>query len=342
MPSGNASFTIMAWMKKSPDMPGGHRRAVAYGGLSGTQVVWLGYLDGNVNIAHYGVGAGVQALSTGGWEHVVFRYDGAQYTLYLNGRAQGSLAAALDLLPARIWLGSTFHTSGENFKGWLDEVEFYDRALEPAEIEAAFQADGAGHCRSFAVNAADLPAGRVTRPYQAGLTTVFGRTPIAWSVAAGALPRTCRSTRHGRDRRHTRRRGGLQLHRPGRGCLGLRSAADVRHPCRPAPGCLQPPAGLEDWWTADDVSGTTAPNAAGGPAGILVGGMGTQAGKVGQAFFFDGADDAVQAEPAGMPSGSAPFTIMAWMKKGPTCPAATAAPSPTAAGRQRGGLGGLP
>ncbi len=82
--------------------------------------------------------------------------------------------------------------------------------------------------------------------------------------------------------------------------------------CKP---CTQPPDNLIGWWTADgdtrDHSQFPNPN-----DGVFEGGAGYAAGKVGQAFSFNGTDAAMTALPSATPGvlNNLPLTIDAWVK----------------------------
>ena len=81
------------------------------------------------------------------WQHVVGVVDVSQnlMKLYLNGQEVGSAAAPASLLDTshEVTIGSRQRTTGPydlNFKGLIDEVAVYDRALSPAEVQAHFGA----------------------------------------------------------------------------------------------------------------------------------------------------------------------------------------------------------
>ncbi len=74
------------------------------------------------------------------------------------------------------------------------------------------------------------------------------------------------------------------------------------------PECVAPLAGTVGWWPADGL----ATDLFGGPAGTLAGGMGYGAGMVGQAFFFDGVDDAVTL-PASPALNVQALTLEGWI-----------------------------
>jgi hypothetical protein len=95
---------------------------------------------------------GKSSLPARVWTHLALTYDGSTLRLYVNGRpvlriaATGALAASRG--PLRIGGNSVW---GEWFRGRIDEVRIYDRALSPSEIladrhraVASFGARGAG------------------------------------------------------------------------------------------------------------------------------------------------------------------------------------------------------
>jgi hypothetical protein len=80
--------------------------------------------------------AGTTALPLNAWTHLVTTFDGSALRLYVNGilvqtSAHGGAATvssgALRIGGNAIW--------GEYFKGRIDEVRIYNRALSPAEVQ---------------------------------------------------------------------------------------------------------------------------------------------------------------------------------------------------------------
>ena len=75
-------------------------------------------------------------LQKGAWSHVALTFDGSQLRLYVNGglvsthaaEGAGSSTGPLSIGCAREW--------GDGFKGAIDEVGIYDRALSAAEVTA--------------------------------------------------------------------------------------------------------------------------------------------------------------------------------------------------------------
>ena len=73
------------------------------------------------------------------WTHLAVTYNGSTLTLYRNGVAVANSNVSATLSPTTLNLqigGSQF---GEYFKGLIDEVRIYNRALTATEIQATYQ-----------------------------------------------------------------------------------------------------------------------------------------------------------------------------------------------------------
>ena len=100
-------------------------------------------LGGGVFAGTYRYIYGGSQLTTNQWTHLAVTYDGATQRLYVGGaqvasRAQtGSMTVSSGAL--RIGGNSLW---GEFFKGWIDEVRVYNRALSAAQIQADMNTAG--------------------------------------------------------------------------------------------------------------------------------------------------------------------------------------------------------
>jgi hypothetical protein len=76
------------------------------------------------------------------WHHVVAQLDGDTMRLYVDGAKVGSGAktGALSTADDLIYIGAENGSSGLN--GMVDDVRFYSRALNPAEVGALFAGQG--------------------------------------------------------------------------------------------------------------------------------------------------------------------------------------------------------
>lgn len=81
-------------------------------------------------------------LVVGQWKHVVLVHDGTQDKIYVNGVLANSknVSGALNDTGHPLGIGFNPIDGGNNFKGSLDEIQVYNRALSAAEIAALYAA----------------------------------------------------------------------------------------------------------------------------------------------------------------------------------------------------------
>jgi hypothetical protein len=81
---------------------------------------------------------GVRAEPVGHWSHLAVTYNGATVRLYVDGVPASSSSASGTIRKTNnpLWIGGN-RPYGEYFKGVIDEVRVYDRALGPADVRAA-------------------------------------------------------------------------------------------------------------------------------------------------------------------------------------------------------------
>jgi Concanavalin A-like lectin/glucanases superfamily len=79
------------------------------------------------------------------WSHLAVSYDGTALRLYVNGAQVSRRATSGTILRTTdpLWIGGN-QPYGEYFRGLIDEVRVYDRALGPAEVRAEMSAPIAG------------------------------------------------------------------------------------------------------------------------------------------------------------------------------------------------------
>ncbi len=132
-------FTVEAWVNPSANT--GWRSVVMKESANGLGYALYalnnasrpaGYVHTNSDIAV----AGTAALALNTWTHLALTYDGSTERLYVNGvqvrtaAVSGSMAAAAG--PLRFGGNSVW---GEYFRGLIDEVRIYNRALAVSEIQ---------------------------------------------------------------------------------------------------------------------------------------------------------------------------------------------------------------
>ena len=78
---------------------------------------------------------GRRADAVNRWSHLAMTYDGSRIVLYVDGRQVASRMAtgAIRRTTDPLWIGGN-HPYGEYFRGLIDEVRVYDRALGHADV----------------------------------------------------------------------------------------------------------------------------------------------------------------------------------------------------------------
>jgi hypothetical protein len=137
-------LTVMAWIY--PTVSNGVRDVVIKEG-AGVDVYnlyhrnWRGRPEANVLIGGVNRTAEGTSLPKNTWSHVASTYDGVTLRLFVNGVQVASTAAAGSIPsstgPLRVGGNSLW---GEFFKGRIDEVRVYNRALSQAEIQSFMNA----------------------------------------------------------------------------------------------------------------------------------------------------------------------------------------------------------
>jgi hypothetical protein len=163
--TGGAGFTTMAWVKTSSTLtcPSGYNEVVSRGGdwgmptMCGTGGTSPG-LTGSI------AGPGAPGDSYGGvvgvvpstsWTHLAMTWDHSNIKFYVNGvykgsvaRSTASLAASEPSLNIGCLVRNYFYPNGVYFyKGAIDEVALYNRALEQWEITDYIARTNANTCK---------------------------------------------------------------------------------------------------------------------------------------------------------------------------------------------------
>jgi hypothetical protein len=113
---------------------------------------WFGFGGGTVNgltpIAPTTV-ISTTTATTGTWYHVAAVKSSTEIAIYVNGVKEASKppVAFTDTQSANLLIGANA-LYGANLNGQVDEVQIFNRALNPSEILAIFNAGSAGQCKN--------------------------------------------------------------------------------------------------------------------------------------------------------------------------------------------------
>lgn len=136
-------ITVAAWVRPRPPHESNFA-AVAYRllGDDGSRLLVASagtVLHGKLGIApaQYPELVAYTTIPADQWSHVAIQYDGATWTLFLDGIAVASapLSGAVVTGTATGWIGQQGPGTGTyHFRGEIDELRLYRRALEPGEL----------------------------------------------------------------------------------------------------------------------------------------------------------------------------------------------------------------
>ena len=142
LPFGNAPRTITAWVK--PEAAGGTLAMVQQGnGECFGRMFGVGYFT--TGLYFWG---GCQDFSSGfevplgKWSFVAISYDPPFLRAFVNANSQGTNIGVLNTTASKLFIGATTTNNGASFRGFfkgsIDEINFYDRALSDLEVGAVY------------------------------------------------------------------------------------------------------------------------------------------------------------------------------------------------------------
>ncbi|WP_035616024.1 Calx-beta domain-containing protein [Haloferula sp. BvORR071] len=143
--TGTSNFSLAAWVKVAPGSPLGtviqQREAGASGHLGEYQLNVNA--NGTVNFFVYGTSAAYQfdittaaAINDGQWHHLAALRNGTDGKVYIDGVEAGSGTGTVQTLASlAVSIGYDNRDNNKRFKGSIDDVRVYSRALSAAEVD---------------------------------------------------------------------------------------------------------------------------------------------------------------------------------------------------------------
>src|SRR5262249_11699529 len=113
------------------------------------------------------------AIPAGTYTHIVATWDGAAIRIYINGKLDSQATTSIASIRASSADLSIGRVNTSFFKGQIDELAFYNRALRQADVSADFAAGSAGeavlgsYSRTMTISVSDgvppaaMPSGAV-------------------------------------------------------------------------------------------------------------------------------------------------------------------------------------
>ena len=142
---GGAQFTVALWFNAA-ELPGVGAGASMVNKPTDDTVATdvtniLLYDGGSATFETTAGGSNVYLKSpavvvAGQWHHVAATWDGSTKRIYIDGALSEAMTATIEDSPKRAWVGADRDFGGSvfYFRGTLDELQFYDRALAATEV----------------------------------------------------------------------------------------------------------------------------------------------------------------------------------------------------------------
>jgi hypothetical protein len=140
-------MTLEAWVFPTGSLGRTEFPVIFKGGAPGGHSIYDLYAHSSLGRPSSDVVTGVRTsvigtaqLSASVWTHLAATYDGSNVKLYVNGTLVGTVAATGSIVQtaAALQLGAASAIGGW-FRGRIDEVRIYNRALSPQEIGSDMQ-----------------------------------------------------------------------------------------------------------------------------------------------------------------------------------------------------------
>ena len=139
----SGDYSLEVWVKHESGTDQGY--VTKWTAAGGNSAWWLGFLEGVVQCGDYYEGGQSRIkgdpINDNEWHHVVGVREGTSIYLYIDGEriAEGqSLAMVAGDNPAPVYIGAIRDAGSWLFKGTMDEVRIYSRALREEEIKERY------------------------------------------------------------------------------------------------------------------------------------------------------------------------------------------------------------
>ncbi|HTD44237.1 MAG TPA: LamG domain-containing protein [Bryobacteraceae bacterium] len=159
----STGFSVDFWMRGIKNQPQDQALVVdkSHGWTDSTG--WLFQINSSTGTIYFAIGAGGAGSTNffgvtsagdvldGNFHHIAGTWNGGAVVLYVDGVLQGSAPLSTPANNTRdVHMGFSWGGGTPNrfFRGTVDEVQIYNRALSTGEIEGIFSAGSVGVCRA--------------------------------------------------------------------------------------------------------------------------------------------------------------------------------------------------
>jgi len=142
-----------------------------------------GYLTGGIKAGGTEIFVGSVKPIPGLWSHVALTYDGSAVKTYINGALIDNAAKTgnIDGTTSPVEIGGR-QFDNLDFKGVIDEVEIFDRALSGTEIAGIYNAGSDGKCSIPTMDFGDAPASYPVYLSQDGARHTIGALRLGTTI----------------------------------------------------------------------------------------------------------------------------------------------------------------
>ena len=323
VPTGSSPYTIAFWMR--PDSSGGANSEGMIGwGTSATRQCNNVRMEGNNQVKHYWWGADLQASASGNlrgdWHFIAATFDGSTRKLYVDGGVIGSdTPGTPSVSTASFYVGRTTLATDGYFKGYLDDVRIVNRALNASELSGIMLngttdsvLPSSTEVQMAAEASLDLNGARQTVAALSGAGHVINSasaTDAALMVGINNSNAVFAGTID----------GDIAVTKAGTGTWTLSNTNTYSGTTLIQGGTMKflaLPSGIQAYYAFDNESSLGQDCSGWGNDIAAIGAPAyTNAGKYGGAVYLNGSSYFVRSVfPAGVPTGSTPYTIALWEK----------------------------
>jgi uncharacterized repeat protein (TIGR01451 family) len=155
--------------------------------------------DPSVNNFVYAGGGDYMDDTTIAWQHFAIVRNVDTMKIYYNStliqnQPLNYLLSHIPNIDTTLLIGADFTTDigGPGFipyfKGKIDELTIYNRALSNEEVHDIYEAGAAGKCKQFTITSTVLDDAQFGTSFSQSLHAIFGSQPYNWQLTGGTLP----------------------------------------------------------------------------------------------------------------------------------------------------------